>query len=95
VPSNGTVVNIFTHPENDLDGEFYVHGDVSTALVKGAGNYITFPKEAKLSEIKGNCYSVANFPGVIGLIDGTHIRIQAPSDHDDQYVIYVIEMFNR
>jgi hypothetical protein len=25
VPSNGTVVQIFTHPENDLDGEFYVH----------------------------------------------------------------------
>jgi hypothetical protein len=25
VPSNGTVVRIFTHPENDLDGEFYVH----------------------------------------------------------------------
>jgi hypothetical protein len=31
--------------------------DVSTALVKRAGNYITFPKEPKLSEIKGNCYS--------------------------------------
>jgi hypothetical protein len=25
VPSNGTVVKIFIHPENDLDGEFYVH----------------------------------------------------------------------
>jgi hypothetical protein len=25
VPSNGTVVKIFTHPENDLDGECYVH----------------------------------------------------------------------
>jgi hypothetical protein len=25
VPSNGMVVKIFTHPENDLDGEFYVH----------------------------------------------------------------------
>jgi hypothetical protein len=25
VPSNGTVVKIFTRPENDLDGEFYVH----------------------------------------------------------------------
>jgi hypothetical protein len=28
--------------------------DVPTALVKRAGNYITFPKEPKLSEIKGN-----------------------------------------
>ena len=25
MPSNGTVVQIFTHPENDLDGELYVH----------------------------------------------------------------------
>jgi hypothetical protein len=25
VPSNGTVVKRFTHPEIDLDGEFYVH----------------------------------------------------------------------
>jgi hypothetical protein len=25
VPSNGTVVKIFTHSENDLDGGFYVH----------------------------------------------------------------------
>jgi hypothetical protein len=39
--------------------------DVSASLVKRAGNYITFPKEPKLSEIKGNLYSVANFPGVI------------------------------
>ena len=69
--------------------------DVFTALVQRAGNYITFStEEPKLSEIKGNCYSVANFPGVIGLIDGNHIRIQAPSDHEDQYVIYVIDMFN-
>ena len=25
VPSNGMVVKIFTHPENDLDGDIYVH----------------------------------------------------------------------
>jgi hypothetical protein len=45
--------------------------DVSTALVKSAGDYISERTET----FKGNCYSVANFPGVIGLIDGTHIRI--------------------
>ena len=26
------------------------------------------------------------FPGVIGLIDGTHIRIQAPEDDPDAYI---------
>ena len=25
MPSNGTIVKIFIHPENDLDGELYVH----------------------------------------------------------------------
>jgi hypothetical protein len=28
VPSNGTVVKIFTHKENDLDDEFYVHEEL-------------------------------------------------------------------
>ena len=27
------------------------------------------------------------FPGVIGLIDGTHIRIRAPEDDPDAYII--------
>lgn len=26
------------------------------------------------------------FPGVIGLIDGTHIRIRAPEDDPDAYI---------
>jgi hypothetical protein len=41
VPSNGTVVKIFTHPENDLDGEFYAHAIQSLKLV----SYITVERK--------------------------------------------------
>jgi hypothetical protein len=36
VPSNGTVVKLFTHPENDLDGEFYVHVRYDTRFIFNA-----------------------------------------------------------
>ena len=31
-------------------------------------------------------YQNAQFPNVIGLIDGTHIHIQRPRDHEDAFI---------
>ncbi|XP_048251815.1 putative nuclease HARBI1, partial [Haliotis rufescens] len=31
-------------------------------------------------------YNISRFPGVIGCIDGTHVRIQAPSDNEPAFV---------
>ena len=31
-------------------------------------------------------YEIAHFPGVLGLVDGTHIRIQKPSENVADYV---------
>jgi hypothetical protein len=39
VPSNGTVVKISTHPENDLDGEFYVHVRYDMDLMINSNTY--------------------------------------------------------
>ena len=31
-------------------------------------------------------YCIAGFPNVVGAVDGTHIRIQAPTQNEDDYV---------
>ena len=47
---------------------------VSRAIAKQKGQ---FPE--KLADSKRNFYAVAHFPGVIGAIDCTHIRIISPN----------------
>lgn len=41
-----------------------------------------------MNEIKGNFEAKEHpgFPGIIGVIDGTHIRIRAPTRQPDAYV---------
>ena len=49
--------------------------------------FITFPlTDAQLNHNKQACYHIANFPGVIGLIDCTHIKIIAPHVNEPDYV---------
>ncbi len=31
-------------------------------------------------------HAIGGFPGVIGVIDGTHVRIIAPTEHENEYV---------
>lgn len=39
-----------------------------------------------VAAVQEGFYSIASFPGVIGAVDGTHIRIQVPCDYKEQYV---------
>ncbi|XP_063404190.1 putative nuclease HARBI1 [Mytilus trossulus] len=59
---------------------------VSNALVRRAPKFIKFPSGQVIEENKVKFYAVANFPNVLGLIDGTHVRIIAPSQHEEQFV---------
>ena len=44
------------------------------------------PSPAKKATIKFQIYELAHFPGVLGLVGGTHIRIQKLSQDEADYV---------
>ena len=41
---------------------------------------------AELQGIMQGFYNIANFPNVIGAIDGTHVRIRSPTTDEHLYV---------
>ncbi|KAM7304476.1 putative nuclease HARBI1 [Ixodes scapularis] len=74
----------------------YVHVHVSTAsrivrkvtaaLARRAERFIRWSNEAEAAEVQQQFFEVAGFPSVGSAVDGTHIRIQGPSDHEEAYV---------
>ncbi|CAI6359314.1 unnamed protein product [Macrosiphum euphorbiae] len=59
---------------------------VIVALEMLAPVFITWPNEEKVEEIKNGFFSNSTFPNVLGAIDGTHINIPAPHEHQETYV---------
>ena len=60
--------------------------NVSNALIAKQSEFITWPTDAEVAEVKNSFYRRGGFPCVIGCVDGTHIRIQAPNEHENGYV---------
>lgn len=52
---------------------------ISTAIAKLRQRFISFPTSDELSDVRRKFYQIADFPGVIGSIDCTHVPIQCPS----------------
>jgi hypothetical protein len=42
--------------------------------------------QAELHIIMQGFYDIANFPNIVGAIDGTHVRIKSPSTDEHLYV---------
>ena len=59
---------------------------VCNALVRRSHRFIKFPTAQGIEENKRKFYDIGNIPNIFGLIDGTHVRIIAPSQHEDQFV---------
>ena len=41
---------------------------------------------SKRVEVKNKFYEIAYFPGVVGLVDGTHMRNQRPFENEADYI---------
>ena len=48
--------------------------------------WIKMPDQVNADRQKEKCMAMANFPQVFGVIDGTHVRIQAPFEMEHEYV---------
>lgn len=59
---------------------------VSRALVGQMPAWVYLPSQEEAEKQKINFFGKAGFPSVIGCIDGTHVRIQAPSQNEHEYV---------
>ncbi|KAM4617646.1 putative nuclease HARBI1 [Discoglossus pictus] len=61
--------------------------NVTEALVERAAQFIHFPQEeASMQRLKDEFYNVAGVPGVLGVVDCTHVTIKAPNAEDLSYV---------
>ena len=60
---------------------------VTVALSRKMNQFIKFPQSQEDREIiKQGFYEIANFPCMIGCVDGTHIKIIAPSKNEPDFV---------
>ncbi|XP_066589412.1 putative nuclease HARBI1 [Prorops nasuta] len=60
--------------------------NVCFALESLMGNYIKWPTRHKALQIVEGFAAMNNFPGVVGIIDGTHIPISAPAEYSNSYI---------
>ena len=57
--------------------------EISEILASNINRFIKFPREQRdLNEIKVRFFQKYGFPGVLGLIDGTHIPIKSPGGNN-------------
>ena len=59
---------------------------VTDAMVNLMHRWVVMPTQHQADRQKVKFMRIAGFPNVIGCIDGTHIRIQAPSTNEHEYV---------
>ena len=59
---------------------------VSHALAAKTDQFIKWPSDQRKREIKQGFYECGGFPGVIGWVDGTHVRITARNIDEPSFV---------
>ncbi|XP_024884070.1 putative nuclease HARBI1 [Temnothorax curvispinosus] len=60
--------------------------NVAYTLEQYVQNYIKWPEVHELINIQEEFAAISNFPGVVGVIDGCHIPISAPTEYPNSYI---------
>lgn len=59
---------------------------VTAAFLPQLPHWISLPSRAEAGRMKQKFYAMQQFPNVVGCVDGTHVRIQAPQEVEHEYV---------
>ncbi|KAM4531402.1 putative nuclease HARBI1 [Odontesthes bonariensis] len=59
---------------------------VSVALGSLINQFVSFPKDDQIAQTKHTFFHMRNMPNTIGVIDCTHVHIQAPREREWEYV---------
>lgn len=59
---------------------------VTQALFKRASQFIQWPTGTRCTDVMRGFNIASGFPKIIGAVDGTHIRIDAPKENATDYV---------
>ncbi|XP_052816442.1 putative nuclease HARBI1 [Mya arenaria] len=59
---------------------------VTEIICKSMKRFIVWPSDEEKNRVKSGFFTSAGFPHVVGCVDGTHIRIHAPSVDEPAYV---------
>ncbi len=61
---------------------------VTASLAKKLDEFVNFPEsDDELRLIRQGFYRVGKLPGIVGAVDGTHVKIQAPSGDQEPYYV--------
>uniref|UniRef100_A0A3B3HZE4 Putative nuclease HARBI1 n=1 Tax=Oryzias latipes TaxID=8090 RepID=A0A3B3HZE4_ORYLA len=59
---------------------------VSIALASLLNQLVSFPNDVQVAQTKHKFFTLGNMPNTIGVIDCTHVHIQAPHERDWEYI---------
>lgn len=60
--------------------------DVSIALSSLVIEFVSFPKDNQIAQAKRGFFLLGNMPNTIGVIDCTHVHIQAPCENEWEFI---------
>ncbi|KAK2850164.1 hypothetical protein Q7C36_008947 [Tachysurus vachellii] len=69
-----------------IDLRFYASGTFYQINCDLVNQFVSLPKDVQIAQTKHKFFLLGNMPNTIGVIDCTHVHIQAPHERDWEYI---------